>query len=87
MVQYGRVEAAHVCFIFARSVLKVSGVDDPQADLVLIGADHRLNPLEMGVELEPIMLTEVYEFAMSLASPTGSLCRICKTINLHMRIS
>jgi len=72
LVQYGRVEAAHVCFIFARSVLKVSGVDDPQADLVLIGADHRLNPLEMGVELEPIMLTEVYEFAMSLASPTGS---------------
>jgi hypothetical protein len=72
LAQYGRVEAAHACFIFARSVLKVSGVDDPQADLVLIGADHRLNPLEMGVELDPILLTEVYEFALSLSSPSGS---------------
>jgi hypothetical protein len=70
--QYGRVEAAHVCFIFARSVLKVGGADDPQADVVLISADHRLNPLEMGVELEPILLTEVYEFALSLSSPSGS---------------
>jgi len=72
LAQYGRIEAAHVCFIIARSVLKVSGVDDPQADLVLISADHRLNPLEMGVEMEPILLTEVYEFALSLSSPSGS---------------
>jgi hypothetical protein len=72
LAQYGRVEAAHICFIFARSVVHVGGVDDAQADLVLIGADHRQNPLELGVELEPILLMEVYEFALSLASPTGS---------------
>ncbi|RMZ67153.1 COPII coat assembly sec16 [Pyrenophora seminiperda CCB06] len=70
--QYGRIEAAHVCFIFARTVVRVGGVDDPVADLVLLGADHRMNPLEMGIELEPILLTEVYEFALSLSSPTGS---------------
>ncbi|KAE8844009.1 hypothetical protein PTNB73_08414 [Pyrenophora teres f. teres] len=70
--QYGRIEAAHICFIFARAVVKVGGVDDPSANLVLLGADHHLNPLEMGIELEPILLTEVYEFALSLSSPTGS---------------
>ncbi|EOA88484.1 uncharacterized protein SETTUDRAFT_168364 [Exserohilum turcica Et28A] len=70
--QYGRVEAAHACFIFARSVIKMGGVDDIQADLVLIGANHRQFPLETGIDLEPILLTEVFEFAMSLSSPTGS---------------
>jgi hypothetical protein len=69
LAQYGRVEAAHVCFIFARSVVKISGVDDVQADLVLIGADHRQYPLETGIDLEPILLTEVFEFAMSMSSP------------------
>ncbi|KAF1844563.1 uncharacterized protein K460DRAFT_365509 [Cucurbitaria berberidis CBS 394.84] len=70
--QYGRVEAAHTCFIFARSVLLVSGVDDSQADLVLISADHRKNPLELGIDLEPILLTEIYEFALSLSTPGTS---------------
>jgi len=72
LAQYGRVEAAHVCFIFARPVVHLSGVDDTQADLVLIGADHRRNPLELGVDLEPVLLTEVYEFALSLSSQGGS---------------
>ncbi|EMD87446.1 hypothetical protein COCC4DRAFT_165611 [Bipolaris maydis ATCC 48331] len=70
LAQYGRVEAAHICFIFARSVIKIGGIDDVQADLVLIGADHRQYPLETGIELEPILLTEVFEFAMSLSSPS-----------------
>lgn len=28
---YGRVEAAHICFIFARSKARINGVDDPEA--------------------------------------------------------
>jgi hypothetical protein len=72
LAQYGRVEAAHVCFIFARSVVKIGGVDDAQADLVLVGADHRQYPLEVGVDLKPILLTEVYEFALSLSSQGSS---------------
>lgn len=72
LAQYDRIEAAHICFIFARSILNISGVDDPQADLVLIGADHRKNPLELGIDLEPILLTEVFEFAMSLSLPGGA---------------
>ncbi|KAF1926838.1 uncharacterized protein M421DRAFT_422445 [Didymella exigua CBS 183.55] len=72
LAQYNRIEAAHVCFIFARTVALVNGPDDPQADLVLIGADHKQNTLELGVEMEPILLTEVYEFALSLSAPTSS---------------
>jgi len=72
LAQYGRIEAAHTCFLFARSVLNLGGVDDTQADLVLISADHRQNPLELGIDLEPVLLTEVYEFAMSLSQPGGS---------------
>ncbi|CAI6328867.1 unnamed protein product [Periconia digitata] len=65
---YGRVEAGHICFIFARVVCVISGVDDPQSDIVLIGADHRQNPLDLGVDLEPVLLTEVYEFGLSLSA-------------------
>jgi hypothetical protein len=70
--QYGRVEAAHICFIIARSVAYVNGVDDAQADLVLVGADHKQNSTELGIDLEPILLTEVYEFALSLSAQGGS---------------
>ncbi|KAF2731402.1 hypothetical protein EJ04DRAFT_526149 [Polyplosphaeria fusca] len=69
---YGRVEAAHICFIFARSGAHVGGLDDPQSDLVLVGADHRSRPNDLGNNLESVLLTEVYEFAMSLAAPGGS---------------
>lgn len=72
LAQYSRVEAAHVCFIFARAVALVSGADDAQAHMVLLGANHQANPLELGVEMEPVLLTEVYEFALSLSAPTAS---------------
>jgi hypothetical protein len=68
---YGRIEAAHVCFIFARPATYLGGVDDPQADIVLIGADHRADPSILGNEIESILLTEVYEFALSLAAQGG----------------
>ena len=69
---YGRVEAAHICFIFARSAAYFGGVDDPQSDIVLVGTDHRGAPLNVGANLESILLTEVYEFALSLSAPSGS---------------
>ncbi|KAF1961536.1 hypothetical protein CC80DRAFT_390730, partial [Byssothecium circinans] len=69
---YGRVEAAHICFIFARGATIIGGADDPTADLVLIGADHRQYPLDLGVDLEPVLLTEVYEFGLSLSAQGGS---------------
>jgi hypothetical protein len=72
LAQYGRIEAAHICFIFARSVAHFSGVDDAQSDLVLIGIDHKQNVTELGIDVESILLTEVYEFALSLSSQNNS---------------
>jgi hypothetical protein len=69
---YGRVEAAHICFIFARPLAYLGGVDDAQSDIVLLGADHRADPLVLGNDIEPILLTEIYEFALSLSAQGGS---------------
>lgn len=69
---YGRVEAAHICFIFAQSRAHINGVDDLEANIVLIGADHRKNPLDLGIDLDPVLLTEVYEFGLSLSAQGGS---------------
>ncbi|KAF2652437.1 hypothetical protein K491DRAFT_663791 [Lophiostoma macrostomum CBS 122681] len=69
---YGRVEAAHICFIFARPTAYIGGADDSQSDIVLVGADHRSDPSGLGHDIEPILLTEVYEFALSLSAQGGS---------------
>lgn len=68
LASYGRTDAAHVCFLFARIVTNVSGVDDPNATVVLFGADHVNRRAEIGRDLESILLTEVYEFASTLSS-------------------
>ncbi|KAG0648532.1 transport sec16 [Hyphodiscus hymeniophilus] len=65
---YGRAEAAHICFLFARSYSVFGGIDDPQASIVLVGSDHLRQPYEFDKELEPILLSEVFEYGMSLSS-------------------
>ncbi|OCL04094.1 hypothetical protein AOQ84DRAFT_301534 [Glonium stellatum] len=69
---YGRIEAAHICYMFARSSAHLGGVDDPQSDVVLIGADHRNTSLDVGRDVESILLTEVYEFALSLSASNSA---------------
>ena len=66
LAEYGRIEAAHICFLFSRSAANpviVGGLDDPQASIVLLGADHRKQPVDFARNREAILLTEVYEFA------------------------
>ncbi|KAF2491496.1 hypothetical protein BU16DRAFT_492590 [Lophium mytilinum] len=70
---YGRIEAAHICFMFSRSTAYFGGLDDPQSDFVLVGADHRANPESIGKDLEPVMLTEIYEYALSLHAPSAAV--------------
>jgi hypothetical protein len=72
LASYGRVEAAHICFIFARSQAHINGVDDPEANIVLIGSDQKHNPLDLGIDLDSVLLTEIYEFGLSLSAPGGS---------------
>ena len=70
--KYGRVEAAHICFIFARSQTLFGGPDDSQVNVVLFGADHVQQPFDYARDLDSVLLTEVYEFAFNiLASPSA----------------
>lgn len=68
---YGRAEAAHICFLFARSHSVFGGIDDPQASIVLVGSDHLRQPFDFDKELEPILLSEVFEYGMSLSSTSN----------------
>ncbi|RDL35385.1 uncharacterized protein BP5553_07316 [Venustampulla echinocandica] len=68
---YGRAEAAHICFLFARNLSIFGGVDDPSASIVLVGSDHMRQPCEFDKELESILLSEVFEYGMSLSSTSN----------------
>ncbi|KAK4236243.1 Sec23-binding domain of Sec16-domain-containing protein [Achaetomium macrosporum] len=64
---YGRAEAAHICFMFARSHTVFGGLDDPNSHFVLVGSDHKKQAEQFAKEIEPLLLSEVYEFGQSLA--------------------
>ena len=63
---YGRIEAAHICFIFAKVPGIYGGADDPQASVTLLGADHTQHPSDFSRDVDGILLTEVYEFASTV---------------------
>lgn len=69
---YGRAEAAHICYIFARSAAVFGGLDDPSVQFVLVGADHKTQSQQFFKETEALLLSEVYEYGLSL-SGTPSL--------------
>ncbi|KAM3423682.1 Protein transport protein sec16 [Cercospora zeina] len=64
---YGRAEAAHTCFLFARVLTKHTGADDPEATFVLLGANHQRQDESFGNDLDSIILTEIYEWASSFS--------------------
>ena len=64
---YGRAEAAHICYIFSRQVSTFGGVDDTNANIVLVGSDHRQQLDQFAKEVEALQLSEVYEYGLSLA--------------------
>lgn len=68
---YGRAEAAHICFIFSRSRTVFGGLDDPQSHLVLVGSDHKRQSEQFAKEIEPLLLSEVYEYGLGLASSSS----------------
>lgn len=65
--EYGRAEAAHICFLFSRTATVFGGLDDPQAQFVLVGADHRKQAQQFFKETEALLLSEVYEYGLSLS--------------------
>ncbi|KAI1084131.1 Sec23-binding domain of Sec16-domain-containing protein [Whalleya microplaca] len=64
---YGRAEAAHICYIFARNYAVFGGFEDPNTNFVLVGADHRQQADQFAKETEALQLSEVYEYGLSLA--------------------
>lgn len=68
---YGRAEAAHICFLFARGFSIFGGIDDPSSNIVLVGSDHLRQPYEFDKELEPTLLSEVYEYGLSLSGTSN----------------
>jgi hypothetical protein len=86
LMNYGRIEAAHCCHIFARSPTQplFGGVDDPYAGVVLLGADHQNNPAEIYRDEDALLLTEVYEFAMTvLANNLAASLPYLQVYKLH----
>lgn len=70
---YGRTEAAHVCYLFAKAFSPRSifgAADDPQASIALLGVDHIKYPTTFFRDEDAIALTEVYEFATSVLTGT-----------------
>lgn len=64
---YGRAEAAHICFMFSRGHTVFGGLDDPASNFVLVGSDHKRQAEQFAKEIEPLLLSEVYEYGQSLA--------------------
>ncbi|KAK2019587.1 hypothetical protein LZ32DRAFT_634083 [Colletotrichum eremochloae] len=64
---YGRAEAAHICFLFARKASVFGGLDDAVSNFVLVGADHKTQGEQFAKETEALLLSEVYEYGLSLA--------------------
>ncbi|KAH8845910.1 hypothetical protein MCOR07_001525 [Pyricularia oryzae] len=65
---YGRAEAAHICYLFARSATVFGGLDDPTSHFVLVGADHKRQADQFAKETEALLLSEVYEFGLYLGA-------------------
>ena len=77
---YGRTEAAHICYIFAKSPGLFGGPDDSQVSVTLLGADHLQQPFDYARDLDSILLTEVYDFARTVLAPSPT-----STVSPHLQ--
>lgn len=77
---YGRTEAAHICFLFAKAPSLFGGPDDLQVSVALLGADHLQHPSDYGRDLDGILLTEVYDFARTILSSSSAV-----TVSPHLQ--
>lgn len=69
---YGRAEAAHICYLFARQHVVFSGLDDPKTQFVLIGADHKHQADQFAKETEALLLSEIFEYGLSLGGGSAA---------------
>ncbi|MCJ1286547.1 vesicle coat component [Xylographa opegraphella] len=72
LANYGRIEAAHICYIFSKASGLFGGPDDPQASIALLGADHVKQPFDYYRDIDSILLTEIYEYAFAVLAPSSA---------------
>ena len=80
LASYGRIEAAHICYIFAKSPGLFGGPDDSHVNVALLGADHLQRAFDYGRDLDCILLTEVYDFALTVLAPSSAA-----TVSPHLQ--
>ncbi|MCJ1226736.1 vesicle coat component [Toensbergia leucococca] len=80
LLSYGRTEAAHICFVFAKSPGLFGGPDEPQVNVVLLGANHRQHPFDYSRDFDGVLLTEVYDFALTVLAPSAVV-----TVSPHLQ--
>ena len=77
---YGRTEAAHICYIFAKTPGLFGGPDDPQVSVALLSADHLRDPLDYSRDFDSVLLTEVYDFARTVLASSSAA-----TVSPHLQ--
>lgn len=77
---YGRTEAAHICYIFAKNPGLFGGPDDPQVSVALLGADHLRDPLDYSRDFDSVLLTEIYDFARTVLASSSAA-----TVSPHLQ--
>ena len=77
---YGRIEAAHICYIFAKSPGLFGGPDESQTSVALLGADHLQQPFDYSRDLDCILLTEIYDFAQTVLGSSSAA-----TVSPHLQ--
>jgi hypothetical protein len=65
LIGYGRVEAGHICFLFAKANARFGSADNPESHFTLLGGHAAMQGSDFGTSLDTILLSEVYEFALS----------------------
>ncbi|MBE3043781.1 hypothetical protein IMZ48_14650, partial [Candidatus Bathyarchaeota archaeon] len=84
---YGRAEAAHICFIFGRQFSVFGGLDDPRSNFVLVGADHKREGDHLFKNTEALLLSEVYEYGVCLTGGVTATAPHLAAYKLQLAIS
>ncbi|EPQ58106.1 hypothetical protein GLOTRDRAFT_56722 [Gloeophyllum trabeum ATCC 11539] len=64
------VEAAHACYLLSPQTSAIGGAGSPSVRLVLVGSPSPQNFTRFGKDHDPIIFSEIAEFALSLAPTT-----------------
>ncbi|KAG1808527.1 Sec23-binding domain of Sec16-domain-containing protein [Suillus variegatus] len=70
LVSHQQVEAAHVCYLLSPQTSPIGGIGSPSGRIVLIGSQNPHAWPSFYKDTDPIILSEITEFAFSLKSVT-----------------